>query len=96
MIFKGSRFTNTPAYIDETDGTLLIGIRSRATFDMTEAQYYTFIQGDTIDGIAYREYGDASLYWAILDANPEFQHEVEIKPGDTLAIPPYNEVVKWL
>jgi nucleoid-associated protein YgaU len=69
-------------------------IRSRYVFDLTNAIYYTVVQGDTLDGIAYRQYGNAQLWWAIMDANPQYQSELEIKAGDVLCIPPYEQVVR--
>lgn len=94
MLFYGTRYARTTAYI--RDYTLTLDKRQPAEFNMTNATYYTFVEGDTIDGIAYREYGDARLWWAILDANHQFLSEIEIKAGDVLAIPPYEEVLKWL
>ena len=45
------------------------------------------------DYIAYKTYGDSRLYWAILDANPQYQSELEIQVGDVLIVPAYDEVV---
>ena len=83
-LFKGTRYTHTPAYIRDGQ-TLVLDIREPATFE-----------ADTIDGIAYEEYGNAALWWAIMDANPQFEHEIQIRPGDLLVIPPIEEVLKWL
>lgn len=95
MVFKGSRYTKTSAYVRHGE-TLVLSIREKMKFDLTNATYYTVVQGDTIDGIAYKEYSNAQLYWAIMDANPKIQSELDIKPGDVLVIPPYSEVVKAL
>jgi nucleoid-associated protein YgaU len=94
-LFKGTRYTHTQAYVRDHDAVML-DIRKAAVFNLRNATYYTFIEGDTIDGIAYKQYNNAALWWAILDANPKFQSEIEIVPGDVLVIPPYDEVVKWL
>lgn len=95
MLFQGTRYTHTQAYI--RDGSaLVLDKRKQAAFDLTDATYYTFVECDTLDCIAYKQYGDAKLWWAILDANPRFMSEMEIKPGDLLVIPPYEEVLKWL
>lgn len=83
----------TPVVIHRGD-TAVLEIRERYTFDTTDATYYTVVQGDTIDGISYTQYGNAQLWWAILDANPKYQTELDIKPGDVLVIPPFDEVVK--
>ena len=92
-VFKDSRYTKTSAYVRH-DGVLVLGIRSRNYFDTNKATFYTFVQGDTIVGIAHKQYGNAQLYWAIMDANPKYQSELEIQPGDVLTIPSLDEVVR--
>lgn len=90
-VFQDSRYTKTPAYVRQ--GSLILGIRNRNYFNVDKATFYTVVQGDTIDGIAYRQYGNAQFWWAIMDANPKYQSELEIKPGDVLTIPSLDEVV---
>ena len=92
-VYQGSRYAKTPLYIIKGE-TPVIGIRTRYKFNLKEATYYTVIQGDTIDGIAFKHYSNAQLWWAIMDANPQYQSELEIKAGDVLCIPPFSEVVK--
>lgn len=92
-VFKDSRYTKTSAYVRKGE-TLVLSIRDRINFDLSNATFYTVVQGDTIDGIAYRQYGNAQLWWAIMDANPKYQTEIEIMPGDLLVIPPFDEVVR--
>lgn len=92
-VFQGSRYVKTPAYIRQGK-TLILSIRNRNNFDLSNATFYTVVQGDTIDGISYSQYGNAQLWWAIMDANPIYQSEIEIKPGDVLVIPPFDEVVR--
>lgn len=92
MLFQGSRYLNTLLY--ENRETPILGIRRRYKFDLTNAVYYTVIQGDTLDGLAFKYYQNSQLYWAILDANPQYQSELEIKAGDIICIPPYEEVVR--
>lgn len=92
-VFQGSRYVKTPAYVRRGE-TLVLGMRERHHFKESSCQYYTVVQGDTIDGIAYKKYGNAQLGWAIMDANPLYQSEIEVKAGDVIKIPPYEEVVK--
>ena len=92
-MFKDSRYTKTSAYVRHGKN-LILSIRNRNYFNLDNAAFYTVVQGDTIDGIAYAHYGNAQLWWAIMDANPQYQSEVDIKPGDVIAIPSYDEVVK--
>ena len=92
-VFKDSRYTKTSAYIRQGNN-LILSIRSRNYFNLEKATFYTVLQGDTIDGIAYKKYGNAQLWWAIMDANPKYQSEIELKAGDVLIIPSFDEVVK--
>ena len=92
-VYQGSRYVKTPAYVRRGE-TLVLNIRERAYFKESHCNYYTVVQGDTIDGIAYKQYGNAQLGWAIMDANPVYQSEIEVKAGDVIKIPPYEEVVR--
>ena len=38
-------------------------------------------------------YDNTALRWAILDANPKYRTEFDIKNGDVILIPDYDEVV---
>lgn len=92
-VFQGSRYVKTSAHVRKGE-TLILDIRRRNHFDEEKSTFYTVVQGDTVDGIAYKQYGNAQLWWAIMDANPVYQSEIEIKPGDVLMIPSFEEVVK--
>lgn len=92
-IFKNSRFLHVPAYIKDGK-TLMFGIREKIKFDPSKAVFYTVVEGDSIDGIAFKFYSSERLHWVILDANPQYKTELDIKVGDTLIIPSFNEVVK--
>lgn len=92
-VFRGSRYVKTPAYVRRGE-TLILGIRDRVKFDAEKSTFYTVVQGDTLDGIAYKEYGNAQLGWAIMEANPLYQSEIEIKPGSVLMIPSFEQVVR--
>lgn len=85
----------TPLYDYNRNGKLLFELRSKVKFNLDTSTYYTVIEGDTIDGIAYKQYGNAQLGWAIMDANPEYMSELDIKPGSVIVIPSYEEVIKY-
>lgn len=93
-VFQGSRYVKTPAYVRRGE-TLVFRIRERVHFSESLCTYYTVVQGDTIDGIAYTQYGNAHLGWAIMDANPAYQSEIDLKAGDVIKIPPFDEVVRF-
>lgn len=53
-----------------------------------EATFYTVKKGDTLSQIAKSQYGDASKYNAIFEANkPMLDHPDKIYPGQVLRIP---------
>lgn len=92
-VYKGSRYVKTSAYVRRGE-TLILKIRDKARFNSSSCKYYTVVVGDTLDGIAYKHYENARLGWAIMDANPVYQSEMDIKAGDVIKIPPFEEVVK--
>ena len=92
-VFQNSRYVKTSAYIRNGE-TLVLSIRNRNHFNDSNCTYYTVVQGDTLDGISYKHYGNAQLGWAIMDANPVYLSEIDIKAGDIVKIPPFEEVVR--
>lgn len=64
--------------------------RKPLSFSSKDAHYHTFSAGDTLEGIAYTYYGNESLYWVVLDANPKYMSELDIQVGDILIIPQYS------
>lgn len=92
-IFSGSRYLKTPMYARRGQA-FIFNIREKFKFNIDNASYYTVIVGDTIDGIAFRFYGNAHLNWAILDSNPSLQSELDLEVGMILIIPSYEDVVK--
>ena len=55
----------------------------------TEGKRYTVVAGDSLSRIAKHEYGDASLWPRIFEANRDVITNPDlIHPGQSLAIPP--------
>jgi nucleoid-associated protein YgaU len=69
----------------------VLKIRRRAKFSGDGASWHTWTASDTLAGLAWKLYGNAQLWWAIMDANPQYQHESEIEPGDALMLPGIQE-----
>ena len=88
MIFKGSRDEDTPTTI--RDNTQILTRRELVTDE--EHYRYIVIEGDTLMTIAYKCYGDESLWWRIMESNPQYKTPLDVKPGDLLLIPLRNEV----
>lgn len=93
MIFKTSRYLRTrPIY----NKTTILETRSKYTFNKAKCQTHTFMQGDTLDILSTKAYGTPALWFAILDANPIYLSETDIKIGERILIPDYREAVRLL
>lgn len=67
---------------------------NKGTNPTSVAQSYkvrTVLQGDTLDLIAFQEYGDSSKWRQIADFN-QIEDPVRLRPGQRLAIPPSRRV----
>ena len=53
---------------------------------------YIWKVGDRPDIVAYRLLGNASLWWAIFDINPELIYPLNIPPGAVLRIPTIPQI----
>lgn len=93
-IYEGSRYRNVYAYEGEYKGKIVTAfhIRNLQNIDTSNALKHIWIEDDRLDNLAERYYGDPQYWWFILDANPRYMEEYEIKNGDVLAIPPYTEL----
>lgn len=94
MIYKGSRYTDTGLY--DRNGTLLFNIRQPLALGTKNSIIHTFCNGDRLDNLAVKYYGNPQLYWVILEANPKYRCELDIKYGESLIIPDFEEVRKCL
>ena len=75
------------AYIlDYGDGDVSLERRS-PNIDLSKALVHTVLEGETLQSIAFKYYGDSG-YWAIIaEANNIFFALREVKPGDQIYIP---------
>lgn len=85
MIFEGSRYKYTNVY--DNNGKRTFENRTRLNFSLDDCYSYSFKSTDRLDILAYEYYGDAQLWWVIMDANPSYDFEFDIKAGDTILIP---------
>ncbi len=76
--------------VGNTWGTGKVDDRLRVTAPPApEAKLYTVVKGDTLGKIAQAQYGKASLYPKIFEANkPMLSDPDKIYPGQVLRIPP--------
>lgn len=94
MMFDNSRYLHTRQDNRVGFETPTLKIRQRFRFNQDNCELYEWIEGDTLDGVAFKFYENTALRWAILDANPKYRTEFDIKNGDTILIPDYDEVVE--
>lgn len=92
-MYSNSRYLHTRPIIRLGWDIPTLEMRKRYTFNQEECKNYEWREGDTLDGVAHRFYGVCALRWAILDANPKYRTEFDIKNGDNILIPNYEEVV---
>jgi len=94
-VYEGSRYSRTPLF-NFVSGVPLLRVRQAPKYNLKKSATYQVKPGDRIDSIAHKLYGNAQLYWAIMDANPRYFSELEIQAGDVLIIPSYEEVMKYV
>ena len=93
MMYENSRYLQTPLYTRYGNSSPILKMRSRFSFNIANATVHEWVEGDTLDGVAFKYYENCALRWAILDANPKYRTEFDIKNGDIILIPDYEEVV---
>ena len=89
--FTGSRYLE--CNFRRKNGNKFLVDRDRVNFTLSKCSFYTVIQGDTIDGISYKFYRNSRYWWCIMDANRQYESELDIKAGDIIAIPDEQEVL---
>lgn len=94
MIFENSRYLQTGMSQRPNFGeTYVFNLRKRPTFNEENYTLYEWTAGDTLESVAYNFYEDPKFRWVLLDANPKYRTEFDIKNGDIINIPDYEEVV---
>jgi hypothetical protein len=85
VISQDSRYAGCVLYVDDSDE--FIGSRVRIdTTQQLDDIFYTVVECDRIDHIAYRYLGRAELWWIICDYNDIF-FPFDIEPGTVLRLP---------
>lgn len=91
MIGPDSRYAVCVLYVDGQEEFL--GIRSRIDASpQSDDVFYTVVEGDRIDLIAYRYLGRVDLWWVICDYNDVF-FPLEMEPGRVLRLPSVEYVL---
>lgn len=92
MIHENSRYVGTETFRN-ADRAVVLKKRERKTFNKDKCTLYQFKQGDRLDNLSYRFYGKSHYWWCILDCNPKYLCELDIRVGDYLLIPNASEVL---
>lgn len=92
-VYENSRYLHTQLMTRLGWDSMTFQMRERFSFNQDNCQLYEWCDGDTLDGVSYKFYNNTALRWAILDANPKYRTEFDIKNGDIILVPDYDEVV---
>lgn len=89
MIAANSRYSNsTLVPATNLDGNDILAIVFTDPVNtVIQYQNYVVVGSDTIDGLAYKIFGDGTLWWAIANLNPEILDFSALTTGDTIRIP---------
>lgn len=94
MIFEGSRYSKGYLLKDEEGYYLApqyVNYRTNSTDHV-----YQFRAGDRLDLLSKKFYNNPTYKWLILQANPQYFNEFDIKVGDLLVIPNPEEVERYV
>lgn len=87
MVFEGSRYANGNLYFDADTKSPYIVIEDLTIEANSIDFYYQYKQWDRLDILAKTFYGNPQKKWIILNANPQYTTEFDIKAGDVILIP---------
>jgi hypothetical protein len=89
MIFLDSRYvdgTLTKTWNSRKQQYDLVVLRNWSTY-VQSYFYYTWVETDRLDNLATKYLGNPSMWWEIMDINPEILDPLTITPGTQLRIP---------
>jgi hypothetical protein len=89
MLYSDSRYADGYFYKAQRaqDGSFQTTVDRRFPNVTSSFFYYDWLEGDRIDLVANKIYGDPSYWWKIMDFNPEVMDATNIPSGTTLRIP---------
>jgi nucleoid-associated protein YgaU len=90
MITRSSRYRREAAYESRDPGRAehpILGLAPHTAGELVVRREHRFIQGERLDQLAQRYYGDPLKYWLICDANDAIFPEELLVPGRVLRIP---------
>ena len=84
-----SRYANTPrTWVPHPDkGWLRVTFRGPNYWQNQAYSNYQVSSADDMLSLAYRNYGDATMYWGIAEMNPGVLCPDDLKAGEVLQLP---------
>jgi hypothetical protein len=83
-----SRYKFTGAKIDKHTGNRVMKTTFYPEIKINDGDKFVYpIDGDRLENLAYRHYGDSSLWWIIAKANSIRDGSFGLKPDEKLRIP---------
>lgn len=89
-IYKGSRYeySTIDFFKTKVDGNNNpVVFYSFSTLGLTQYWEHTYVEGETLESIAYKYYKRPELWWYIPEYNPELTDFLNIKAGTSLRVP---------
>lgn len=88
MVFKGSRYSSVEIIeVLGSDARVRRSLTTRVIAPPPSALEQTVVEGERLDTLAARFYGDATRYWLLLDANPDTLNPFELlRPGQPIHV----------
>lgn len=89
MIYLDSRYVDGPLFKAQDSRTGEYELTVFRAFPSYKVKffYYTWVETDRLDRVALRFLGASSVWWQIMDINPEIIDPLNIVPGTVLKIP---------
>lgn len=87
MIVNGSRYMGQPVLTVPTAGGNSVAVFGPPQAGPNTFVYYTVVEGDRFDLIAFKVYGLSDYWWKIADANPEIFYPDNLVVGSILRLP---------
>lgn len=89
MIFSDSRYATGTILkaFDARKSNYQITVFRNFPEESSAFYYYTWVEGDRMDILAHKFYGNPAMWWKIMDYNPEINDTFDIPVGTTIRIP---------
>ena len=89
MIFTDSRYADGTLIktFDARKASYEVSVMREFPEDESDFYYYVWRAKDRVDQLAYERLGSSSMWWRIMDYNPEIINAADIAPGTVVRIP---------